>query len=91
LDQENSLSLKMESDYLLTQRNINPADIKTLSPMAKEWWNSKNGPMYTLHDMNGMRIELICDGLISTNVMKAWQRKEPNAFQGLKILGELKW
>jgi hypothetical protein len=87
-DQEKFLSIfKMDSDFL-TQRNIRPADIKTFSPMAKEWWDSKNGPMYTLHDMNKMRIELICDGLISTNVLKSLQRNEPNAFKGLKILGK---
>jgi 2-polyprenyl-3-methyl-5-hydroxy-6-metoxy-1,4-benzoquinol methylase len=78
----------MASDDLLTQRNIDPKEIKTFSPMAKEWWNAKNGPMYTLHDMNKSRIDLICDGLISTNKMKPFQRGEPNAFQGLKMLGE---
>jgi polyprenyldihydroxybenzoate methyltransferase/3-demethylubiquinol 3-O-methyltransferase len=78
----------MNSDELLLQRNIDPKEIAAYTPMAKEWWNTKNGPVYTLHDMNKLRIDLICDGLIATNKMKPWMRNEPNAFQGIKILGE---
>ncbi|KAG5668846.1 hypothetical protein PVAND_016768 [Polypedilum vanderplanki] len=36
--------------------------------------------------MNKTRIDLVCDGLISTGVIKASQRNQPNVFQGLKIL-----
>ncbi|KAG5675334.1 hypothetical protein PVAND_005244 [Polypedilum vanderplanki] len=76
----------MKTDQQLLEKNVSPSEIKQYSPMAKEWWNTKDGPMYILHDMNKMRLDLVFDGLISTGVIKSWQRNEPNAFQGLKIL-----
>ncbi|KAG5674771.1 hypothetical protein PVAND_004721 [Polypedilum vanderplanki] len=76
----------VQSDKELLDRNILPSEQKSFSPLAKDWWNKKNGPLCVVHDMNDFRIKLIFDYLISTGVLKPWQRNQPDALQGLKIL-----
>ncbi|KAG5675333.1 hypothetical protein PVAND_005243 [Polypedilum vanderplanki] len=65
----------METDQQLLEKNVSPSEIKQYSPMAKEWWNTKDGPMYILHDMNKMRLDLVFDGLISNWCLKSWQER----------------
>jgi 2-polyprenyl-3-methyl-5-hydroxy-6-metoxy-1,4-benzoquinol methylase len=69
-------------------KNVDPKDIEYMSKLSKDWWNSKNGSQKPLHDMNKLRIQFLCESLISTGKMDKKSEQVKNSLRGLNILGE---
>lgn len=65
--------------------NVDQREVDTLAKLAEDWWNP-TGPLKGLHSMNSLRVPLIRDGLIATNVIPQEQIQSPQVLKGVNIL-----
>ncbi|CAG9809404.1 unnamed protein product [Chironomus riparius] len=65
--------------------NVDVKNMKHLETVSEEWWDP-SGTQILLHSMNPIRVDFICNGLISTGMIKAEDRNNPDVLKGLNIL-----
>jgi polyprenyldihydroxybenzoate methyltransferase / 3-demethylubiquinol 3-O-methyltransferase len=65
--------------------NVNLTDVDHHEKFAVEWWDPL-GPMKGLHAMNGIRVPMVCDGLIATGLIKEGNIESGSVLEGMNIL-----
>lgn len=65
--------------------NVDAGDTKFMTALASRWWDKK-GVWKSLHDMNGIRVRYVIEGLIKTGKLNSDCLNSPDALKGINIL-----
>jgi ubiquinone biosynthesis O-methyltransferase len=76
----------VECPEMPRQKNFDKHELAKHAKHADDWYNPQNHVTKLLHEMNGLRVPMVVDGLISTGRLDAAKKNAQFPLEGLKIL-----